>query len=259
MSLPTLEANLRRIREGGFDGVEMGVPEEETQRRELGILLERLGLALIVQQWTRGASAQEHASSFEEQYRRAIQLRPLLVNSHSGKDTFTTEENLSLLRRARQLEEQLGALVVHEVHRGRATFSTTSTAALLERFPELKLAADFSHWCCVHESLLEDQAELLQKAIARSFHIHARVGYPEGPQVNDPRAPEWQPAVEAHLGWWQNIVDHRRQEGAELLTICPEFGPPGYMPTLPYTRQPVADLWEVNCYMKDLLEQRLRV
>jgi len=259
MPLPTLEANLRRIREGGFEGVEMGVPADGGERRELGILLGRLGLALIAQQWTRGFSAQEHADSFEEQYRRGAGLRPLLVNSHTGKDYFTQEENLLVFRRARELEEELGVPVVHEVHRGRATFSTTSTAALLEQLPDLRLAADFSHWCCVHESLLEDQEQLLERAIARSFHIHARVGHPEGPQVSDPRAPEWQPALETHLGWWQKIVDFRRQEGAQLLTICPEFGPPDYMPTLPYTRQPVVDLWQVNCHMKNLLQKRLRV
>jgi sugar phosphate isomerase/epimerase len=257
LSLPTLEQNLRRIREGGFEGVEMGVPEDGGQRRELAAVLEDLGLSLIAQQWTRGSSPEEHAASFEAQYRRAAELRPVLVNSHSGKDWFSTEENLLVLRRAARLEEELGLPVAHEVHRGRATFSTTATAALLDKIPDLKLAADFSHWCCVHESLLEDQEQLLQRAIERSFHIHARVGHPEGPQVSDPRAPEWQRAVEAHLAWWQRIVDRRRQEGAELITICPEFGPPDYMPTLPYTRQPVADLWELNCHMKRLLEQRL--
>ncbi len=259
LSLPSLEANLRRIREGGFDGVEMGVPEDGRERRELAALLPGMGLALIAQQWTRGASPEEHAESFEAQYRRAIELRPLLVNSHTGRDVFSTAENLEVFRRARRLEEELGIPVVHEVHRGRATFSTTATAALLEQMPELKLAADFSHWCCVHESLLEDQEKLLERAIERSFHIHARVGHPEGPQVSDPRAPEWQQALEAHLGWWQRIVDRRRQDNAELLPVCPEFGPPDYMPTLPYTRQPVADLWEINCHMKQLLEKRLPV
>jgi hypothetical protein len=164
-----------------------------------------------------------------------------------------------IFRRARQLEVELGVRVVHEIHRGRATFSTTATAALLEELPDLKLAADFSHWCCVHESLLADQEERVERAIKRSYHIHARVGHPEGPQVTDPRAPEWQEAVAAHLGWWQRIVDHHRASGSAILTICPEFGPPGYMPTLPYTRQPVADLWELNCYMKDLLQKRLRL
>jgi hypothetical protein len=29
------------------------------------------------------------------------------------------------------------------------------------------------------------------------------------------------------------------------------------MPTLPFTRQPVANQWEINLFMKDLLQQRL--
>ena len=52
----------------------------------------------------------------------------------------------------------------------------------------------------VHESGLEDQAENLELAIAHADYIHARVGYAEGPQIPDPRAPEWQHAVERHLG-----------------------------------------------------------
>jgi len=89
-------------------------------------------------------------------------------------------------------------------------------------------------------------------------HIHARVGHPEGPQVSDPRAPEWSDAVEAHLGWWQRVAVHQRSHGAPVLTITPEFGPPTYMPALPFTRQPVANLWEVNVYMRDLLKERIK-
>jgi hypothetical protein len=31
------------------------------------------------------------------------------------------------------------------------------------------------------------------------------------------------------------------------------------MPTLPYTRQQVSELWDTNCHLKGLLERRLRV
>ena len=70
--------------------------------------------------------------------------------------------------------------------------------------------------------------------------------------------PEWQSALEAHLRWWQAIVDSRREAGAKTLTICPEFGPPPYMVTLPGTGRPIADLWEVNRSMKDFLKERLQ-
>ncbi len=76
--------------------------------------------------------------------------------------------------------------------------------------------------------------------------------------MSDPRLPEWSDALEAHLAWWQKIADARQKEGATLLTICPEFGPPGYMMTVPFTRQPVADLWQVNLFMKGFLQQRLQ-
>ena len=257
MELPTLAANLGMIKEGGFDGVEMAAPSDTTQRQELRSLLDSLGLELIVQQKTYGTSPQEHAQSFEEQYRRAVELKPLLVNSHTGRDTYTTAENLVVFSKAKELEQAVGVQVVHEVHRGRATFSTMATMALLDAMPDLKLAADFSHWCCVHESLLQDQKAQVGRAIERSYYVHARVGHAEGPQVTDPRAPEWQETVEAHIQWWQKIVDHHKRLGTRILTICPEFGPPGYMVTLPYTRQPIVNLWEIICYMRDLLKERL--
>jgi hypothetical protein len=130
---------------------------------------------------------------------------------------------------------------------------------LLDALPGLRLTADFSHWCCVHESLLEDQEDTVQKAIDASGHIHARVGHAEGPQVTHPGAPEWKDAVAAHVGWWKRIASRHQREGASQLTVCPEFGPVPYMPTLPWTRQPVADLWEITMYMKDFLNAHLNV
>ena len=259
LELPTLEATLERVKDGGYDGVEMGVPEDPAGRRKLRAVLDDLGLALVAQQWTRGGSPEEHAKSFEEQYRRGIELNPLLVNSHTGKDSWTTKENAVILRKAEELEKEAGVPVAHEIHRGRMTFSTVSVMALIDAMPDLRLTADFSHWCCVHESLLEDQQDRMQRAIEHSLHIHARVGHPEGPQVTDPRAPEWQQAVDTHIDWWQRILEQRARAGAPTLTICPEFGPPGYMVVQPYTRQPIADLREVNLYMKDLLKKRLRL
>jgi hypothetical protein len=131
--------------------------------------------------------------------------------------------------------------------------------ALLDARPHIKLTADFSHWCCVHESLLKDQHERVQRASEHAHYIHARVGHAQGPQVTDPRAPEWKAAVEAHVGWWQQIVDIRAQSGAETLYICTEFGPPDYMVQQPYTRMPIADQWKINLYMKNMLQQNLEV
>lgn len=248
---------IRLIKDAGFDAVEMGAPANASERKALRTLLDDLGLEIVAQQWTQGKDPEDHVKSFEGQFTRGIELRPLLVNSHTGADYFSAAENIAILEAAADLERAHGIPLVHEIHRGRATFSTTSTMKLLEAVPSMKLTADFSHWCCVHESFLENQASAVSRAIERSHHLHARVGHPEGPQVSDPRAPESQDALEIHLRWWQAIVDFHRKRGSEFLTVCPEFGPPGYMPTLPFTRQPVASQWEINLFMKDLLRQRL--
>ena len=122
-------------------------------------------------------------------------------------------------------------------------------------YPSLRLTLDISHWCNVHESLLDDQQDTIALALSRTGHIHARVGHPEGPQVSDPRAPEWQKAVQAHFAWWDKVVENKRREGRRM-TMLTEFGPIDYMPSLPYTRQPVANQWEINKYMLDTLKAR---
>jgi hypothetical protein len=257
MEMPSLEDALRKIQAAGFDGVEMGVPADLKACAQARQLLDHLGLALVVQQWTAGRAAAEHATSFEAQYERAVALKPLHVNSHTGRDYFSLEENLAVFDRAAELETAAGVPVLHETHRGRALFSSTSTAALLAVRPRLRLTADLSHWCCVHESLLEEQQPAVERALSRSYAIHARVGYSQGPQIADPRDPKWQPEMAAHLAWWREIAQRREAEGCEVLAVCPEFGPPPYMVTLPQTQKPIADLWEVNCYMRDWLEGRL--
>jgi hypothetical protein len=125
----------------------------------------------------------------------------------------------------------------------------------LETIPDLRLTFDVSHWCNVSESLLQDQAATVALALSRVDHIHARIGHPEGPQVNDPRAPEWEQAVKAHFAWWDEVIQRKKANG-EVMTILTEFGPPDYMPTLPYTREPLADQWAINVHMMELLRKR---
>jgi sugar phosphate isomerase/epimerase len=181
-----------------------------------------------------------------------------LINSQTGKDWFTFEENQKLIAAAAAISENMGVRILHETHRGKFSFNARLTAQHLEADPSLRIAADFSHWCVVSESLLEDQPAAVELAISRTDHIHARVGHPEGPQVADPRAPEWKPALDAHLGWWDRVVECHQKKETPVLTITPEFGPAPYMPILPYTGMPVASQWDLNVYMMDLLRERYR-
>lgn len=146
-------------------------------------------------------------------------------------------------------------MICHETHRSRILFAAPVARQFIERLPDLKITFDVSHWCNVSESYLQDQEETLSLTLDRVEHIHARIGHPEGPQVNDPRAPEWDEAVKTHFAWWDKIVERKRREGSPV-TFLTEFGPPDYMPTTPYTRQPLADQWAINVHMMHLLRKR---
>lgn len=257
MEESSLRANLEKIKNAGFDGVEMMVPLEKTGQEELQALLQELNLDLIASQWAaNGATFAAYLLSLEEHLYANAELKPLFSNSQTGKDYYTPEQTNKLIQRAAEIAQETNVPVLHETHRGKFTFHPRSTAQYLQQFPDLRLAADFSHWCNVCESYLWDQQQDLALAISRTDHIHARVGHPQGAQVSDPRAPEWQEALQQHLTWWDAIVNAHYQQGKAVLTICPEFGPYPYMPEEPFSRKPLADLWEINLFMKDLLQKR---
>ncbi|WP_316816280.1 sugar phosphate isomerase/epimerase [Pedobacter nyackensis] len=181
--------------------------------------------------------------------------KPVYINCHSGKDYFTYEQNKLFIDYTTAKTKETGVPIYHETHRGRMLFATTVAKDFAERNPDLRLTLDISHWCNVHESLLADQKETVDFLLNRVDHIHSRIGHAEGPQVNDPRAPEWEQVVKAHLAWWDKVVERKKQNG-QRMTILTEFGPADYMPTMPYTRKPLADQWAINVYMMNLLRKR---
>jgi sugar phosphate isomerase/epimerase len=251
----TLEENVRRIAEAGFAAVEGQPPAGEDGER-LKRLLGEYKLEFIPMVITEGADCDEHLASFRTKLERARTFEPLKITVHGGRDWWPRETQRRFFENALEAASRIGAEVNFETHRGRPLFTPAATASLLREFPELHINADFSHFVNVCESLLEDQTEAMAVCIARSRHVHGRVGHEEGPQVNDPRAPEWARQLAAHEAWWDRIVRARLTAGAECFTFNPEFGPPTYMPTLPYTNQPVADLWAVCLWMARRFEMR---
>lgn len=253
-----LDTFLSRTTAAGFDATEIhlhSLPEEAAVIREAHAAA---GLDLIAQIHTNGETAPEHARSLVKHYEHAVASGALLVNAHTGCDWFRFEENCDLFRLALELEQTHGVPLVHELHRGRALYNAPGALRYAEALPDLRFTADFSHWQVVHESNdLHRQARELETIISRAHHVHARVGFCQGPQIPDPRVPEWAGQLAINTGWWQRILDARRKAGAALVTITPEFGPKPYMPTLPGTDLPVADAWEINCWMRDYLAKEL--
>ena len=247
------------IKKQGYEAIEVGLSEIVDQAEEFCSLLDQYGFEYIPQIFTTGNNVEEHVQAFQRDVRRAKVFNPRFINCHAGRDTWTFEESVQFYERVLAIEEEEGVNVAHETHRGRVLFYPTVTRLLLERFPQLKLCLDVSHWVCVCERLLEDQAETLAQVAEHCLHIHARVGYEEGPQVPDPRAPEYLHHVEAHERWWRMVWDSQEKRGLAVSTLTPEFGPPPYLHALPYTQTPVANLEDIcNWQAHRLAEQFAR-
>lgn len=254
------DAFLQKAKEAGYDGIEWGIPNEASDAT-LQLVWEKLesyGLEIIPQHY--GTYEADYAKHFDQYGAWLEKIRPykaVKVNSQTGKDFFSFEQNKSLIDLAEAWAGSTGIPVYHETHRNKFSFAAHIVKEYLSSMPNLKITFDVSHWVNVAESYLEDQQEALALAISRTEHLHARVGYPEGPQIPDPRDPDWQEAVATHLGWWDKVVERKRKEGNSAgLTITPEFGPFPYMVPLPFTGQPISDQWEINIHMVKLLKER---
>ncbi|MHA4847308.1 sugar phosphate isomerase/epimerase family protein [Flavitalea antarctica] len=250
-----------KVKEAGYDGVETGFPFTITaeEKKEITNGLKEHGLLAIGQHWqTVESDFEEHKKIFGQHLYSLAGLKPLFINSQTGKDYFTVAQNLALMQMADEISKETGVIILHETHRGKWSFAAHITHQYLQAAPQIRLTLDVSHWCAVAESLLEDQQPAVDLAIRHADHLHARVGFAEGPQVIDPRSRENDANLAAHLHWWDTLVDIKRKSGARTFTITPEYGAPPYQALLPYSGEAITSQWEINCWMKDLLRERYR-
>ena len=242
----------------GFTGIEGPVPIDEDQRSGFfGLLSEAAWIAEVTTCTPPGEylptphqSVEAHLASLDEGIRRCLPGKPRFITTMAGSDEWEFEETLRFHAAVLELEQQHGIAISVETHRGRPTFHPWRTKRLLEELPGLRLTCDFSHWCVVTERLLLDQEpDLLERCANHVHHIHGRVGYAQGPQVPDPRAPEYAAELAAHERWWDRLWRAMRARGFKTATFTPESGPDGYLHLMPYTQSPVADLCEVNRWL----------
>ncbi|WP_443938518.1 sugar phosphate isomerase/epimerase family protein [Pedobacter sp. MW01-1-1] len=255
----SLEEFCTDTKKAGYDGAELWwLGEDRAKQEHFFATLKKYDLQIAFLVGAGQSNFDQHFAKFKENLDAACSntfQKPLYINCHSGKDYFTYEQNKKIIDYTLAKRKETGIPIYHETHRSRMLFACHIAKNFAENIPDLQITLDISHWCNVHESLLADQKESVDFLLGRVGAIHGRIGHPEGPQVNDPRAPEWDKIVKAHLEWWDKVIARKKQNG-ERITILTEFGPPDYMPTIPYTRQPVANQWDINVYMMNLLKQR---
>jgi sugar phosphate isomerase/epimerase len=244
--------------EKDFDGIEINIPKDAAFETEFRNVLETTrnanpnficGVQQVfgIQQET----PQDYLNKVLGRLEHMLQFQPDFINSHTGKDHFSFEDNCKIIDAIEEFSIKSNIPVYHEIHRGRFTFHSQTTLRYVDMFPQLKFVGDFSHWCVVSESLLQDQEEILQRIYPHVQHLHARVATEQASQINNPFAPEWTTHLERFTNIWQDLL--ATQTNKDQFTITPEFGPFPYMPQLPFSQEPLANQEELNTKMKDYL------
>jgi sugar phosphate isomerase/epimerase len=254
----SIESAIAELLEAGMQGLEGPAPATAAERLVLGRQLNDHQLAYIAEITTAGsyvperhASLQQHLESLETKLQAIAPLEPLFVTCIGGCDAWPENQSLDFFARAMALAERYGIAISFETHRSRSLFNPWVCARILEQLPALRLTVDFSHWCVVCERLMDSEIDIIRAISPQVHHIHARVGYEQGPQVPDPRAEEYHYALRAHQAWWEIIWQAQIEAGYSVTTMTPEFGPDGYLHEMPFSREPVADLWQLNCWMAE--------
>ncbi|MBT8439112.1 MAG: sugar phosphate isomerase/epimerase [Gammaproteobacteria bacterium] len=240
----------------GFQGIEGQAPTQQKDQDSFKQQLNDSGLKYIAEITTAGtyvpdrqASPLEHLDTFKRSLDSSMRLEPLFITTLAGCDAWDEEQSVELFSQIMELAVSANIQVSFETHRSRSFFNPWTTARICRQLPDLNLTFDFSHWCVVCERLMDTEIDIIEELAPRALHIHARVGYDQGPQVPDPRHTRYSHELQRHQAWWKLLWLAMVKRGMTSLTMTPEFGPDGYQAIDVNTDKPVGDLWEMNQWM----------
>ncbi len=181
----TMEEKFRRVKEAGFEGIEMWVePKDEDRVRKL---LDETGLFL---------GTGFHPNTVED-FRTAIaqvkRLRAEYIYVHPGNAFLSDEEAARLVREGYKIAYDAGVPMTLETHRGTVTENPYRAMRLAERVAELRLTGDLSHYGVGAEiggeparevirllSPLLDRVDTLQARITNGEQVQLDVGTGNG-------------------------------------------------------------------------------
>lgn len=221
----TMEDNLAAIAASGFDGVSAHW-HDRAHVRQLSQLLRHHGLQ---------AEGQCFAKAVDD-------LKPVLENAaecgvhhiclQPDVRLRRIEDCLPLLEGWRRLSEEAGIPVYVETHRDRMTTDLFFTLDLLDRFPDLRLLGDLSHYLVGQEfpwPVSEENHALMHRILDNSWGFHGRVASCEQIQV-EISFPHHRPWFDLFLGWWAyGFASWRKRAGAhDTLAFTCELGPKPY-------------------------------
>ncbi|WP_443938911.1 sugar phosphate isomerase/epimerase family protein [Pedobacter sp. MW01-1-1] len=255
---------LKQVKESGYSGIEWFPFAEKCNVEEVLDLLKAytLDYAIVMAVITPYSDYEIYVEELRKSLDQLMKIRtesqnPLFFSAQTGREFFDELQIQSCIDICTEIENVYQTPIYQETHRNKWSYAVHRVEPILKKNPYLKLTLDVSHWFCVSESYLEDQQLAVERAIAHARHIHARVGSTQSSQVWNPANAEYQEALNAHLKVWDKWIDGMRDKKYPI-TITPEFGPVPYMIKGNRTSDLRTEQWQINLWMKNLLQERYR-
>jgi hypothetical protein len=245
----TLDQKLQMIRDAGFDGAGVRFFDRDYARTVTAFL-------------------REHAMTWQAQcYPKTVDdLKPIIehvqelgadhINLQPDVRPYRLEDCVPYIEGWRRLADDAGIALHIETHRDRMTTDLYFTLHLLDRFPDLRLTADLSHYVVGREfawPISEENHAYMRRIIDHAWGFHGRVASREQIQVQIGFAhhKEW---VDLFMGWWEyGFGSWRRRAGPDAtLTFLCELGPREYAMTGADGYE-LSDRWAEAIQMKDMV------
>ncbi|MGO1077435.1 sugar phosphate isomerase/epimerase family protein [Inquilinus sp. CA228] len=220
----TVEANVEMIAGAGFDGISTPWTDRDLVRRMAGCL--RTGMV------AEGVCFPKTVDELKPVLEIAAEFPVHHINLQPDVRPRRLEDCVPLIEGWRRLAEQVDFPVLIETHRDRMTTDLYFTLDLLDRFPELPLLADLSHFLVGREfawPVSDENHALIHRILENSWAFHGRVASREQVQI-EIAFPHHQPWVDLFLDWWgHGFRSWRRRAAADAtLSFTCELGPQPY-------------------------------
>lgn len=225
-----LEEKIRMIAEAGFDGASVDFGDLAFARQATGLLRQH-GLAWQIEAFV------STVEGLKPVLDGARELGGTHINLLPVVRPYRLEECVPYIEGWRALASEAGVKLNIETHRNEMTTDLIFTLHLLDRFPDLRLEADLSHFLVGREfwyPIAEENHALIHRILDNAWGLQGRVGSREQIQIqiDFPQHRHW---VELFLTWWEyGMRSWRRRAGRDdSLTFLCELGPKEYAITGP--------------------------
>ena len=250
------------------DGLEWALPEKLEMIRDAGF--DGCGVRFFDFDYARSVTdfLKQHSMTWQAQcYPKTVDdLKPILdhvrqlgadhVNLQPDVKPYDIEDCVPYIEGWLALAQDARVPLQIETHRDRMTTDLFFTLHLLDRFPDLRLTGDLSHYVVGREfawPISEENHDYMHRILDNCWGFHGRVASREQVQVQISFAhhKDW---LDLFMGWWEygfRSWRKRAPQDATLTFLC-ELGPKEYAMTGPDGYE-LSDRWLEAKMLKDMV------